>query len=204
MSGVNEAIVTEYFESLGFMVLRPCKYVIPGKRKSAFEVMDLLLLNPRATQQELPQTPIWDDSHLKGISRAVVGIMGGHSERLYPALFKKSPELLAFAGEAAMREAASCLGPGPTARILCLAGLPASSELTKDALTVLKEQGVDGVVLFKTMLQRLIARVDSNTNYEKSDVLQTIRILKKYGLFRGNQMELFERKRRSRAAKKTA
>lgn len=201
MSGVNEAIVREYFESLGFLVVRPCKYVIPGKRKSAFEVLDLLVVNPRASLHEPPQTPIWDDSHLRGVSRAVVGIVGWHSERLYPALFKKSPELLAFAGEAAMREAAAVLGPGPAARILCLADLPASSELTKDALAVMKEQGVDGVILFRTMLQHLIAKVDGKTNYEKSDLLQTIRILKSYGLFRGNQMELFERKRRPRAAK---
>ena len=202
MSGVNEAIVTEYFESLGFMVLRPCKYAVPGKRKNAREAIDLLLVNPRATEHKVPETLVWDDSHLKGISRAVVGIMGWHSERFYPAMFKKTPELLAFAGEPAMREAGKCLGSGGIARIFCLADLPASTELTKDVLAVLKEQGVDGVILFKTMLQRLIARVDSNTNYEKSDVLQTIRILKRYGLFRGNQMELFERKRRSRAAKR--
>ena len=40
MSGLNETIVREYFETLGFAVTQPCKYVTPGKRKKAVEELD--------------------------------------------------------------------------------------------------------------------------------------------------------------------
>jgi len=46
------------------------------------------------------------------------------------------------------------------------------------------------------MLAELVAKVDTKKNYEKSDLLQIIRILKTYDLLKSPQMELFEKKRR--------
>ena len=46
------------------------------------------------------------------------------------------------------------------------------------------------------MLQELVAKVDVNRNYDKSDMLQMLRILKVYGLVRDPQLELFSRRAR--------
>jgi hypothetical protein len=61
---------------------------------------------------------------------------------------------------------------------------------------VLRAKGVDAVIPFRTILADLIARVEVNRNYQKSDLLQAIRILKNYDFFKGPQLELFRPKRR--------
>ena len=44
------------------------------------------------------------------------------------------------------------------------------------------------------MLADLINGTETNRNYQKSDLLQIIRILKNYDFFKGPQMELFRPK----------
>ena len=44
----------------------------------------------------------------------------------------------------------------------------------------------------------LVARTEANRNYQKSDLLQTIRILKNYDFFKGPQMELFKTRKPKR------
>ena len=48
MSAVNEAIVREYFESLGFLVRQPRKYQVSARPKHIEEEVDLLVVNPAA------------------------------------------------------------------------------------------------------------------------------------------------------------
>jgi len=48
------------------------------------------------------------------------------------------------------------------------------------------------VIPFHTMLAELIEKTQTNRNYQKSDLLQVIRILKNYEFFREPQMELFK------------
>jgi hypothetical protein len=57
---------------------------------------------------------------------------------------------------------------------------------------------VDAVIPFRTMLADLVDLVEVNRNYQKSDLLQIIRILKNYGFFREPQLELFKGRRRKR------
>ena len=52
------------------------------------------------------------------------------------------------------------------------------------------------------MLVDLVARTEINRNYQKSDLLQTIRILKNYDFFKDPQMELFKPARRASRTKK--
>ncbi len=49
------------------------------------------------------------------------------------------------------------------------------------------------------MLADLVAHIEVNRNYQKSDLLQMIRILKNYDFFKEPQLELFKPKRRKRA-----
>jgi hypothetical protein len=48
------------------------------------------------------------------------------------------------------------------------------------------------------MLADLIEQIEINRNYQKSDLLQIIRILKNYDFFREPQLELFKAKRTRR------
>jgi len=54
----------------------------------------------------------------------------------------------------------------------------------------LRAKGVDGVISFRSILQELIASVHTNRNYQKSDLLQILRLLKNYDLLKEPQLEL--------------
>ena len=62
-------------------------------------------------------------------------------------------------------------------------------------MELLKSKGINAVIPFGTMLGDLIDRVEINRNYQKSDLLQVLRILKNYDFFKERQMELFKPKR---------
>ena len=201
MAGVSETIVREYFESLGFMVNQPCKYVVSGRRKLAEDEMDLVVFNPLANQQRIPDHLLWNAEDLSGISRAVVAVRGWHSERFSKKLFENTPEILRFAEEATVRVAGRKLGSPNLAKILCLAELPASEDMKQNTLDMLKSKGIDGVLLFRTILHHLVVHVDRNKNYEKSDLQQTIRIFKSYNMLKSDQLDFFDKKTRRRQVK---
>jgi len=198
MSSVSEWIVREYFEMQGYMVSQPCKYSPSGRRKRLEEEVDLVVVNPLITELRIPDSILWTTADLKGIPRAVVGVYGGHTERFYPTMLDQIPEMLRFASEESVRLVSRRLGAAPMAKILCFPQLPASEKLRSDTLKLLKQKGVDGVLLFRTLLLELVNGVDTNKNYEKSDLLQMLRILKNYDLIKTPQMELFGRRKRRR------
>lgn len=201
MSAVNEWIAREYFEHLGYLVSQPCKYVPTGRNKRIEEDLDLLVTHPQVLEHKLPEGMIWTSGDLETVGRAVVGVKGGHTERFYSASFEQTPEILRYAERSARLAAAARLGGEPIAVILCIPELPVSDDLRDKALAGLRERGVDGVISFRTMLLELVSAVSINRNYEKSDLLQILRILKAYGLVKDPQLEFFEKRGRKQKAR---
>ena len=201
MSAVNEWIAREYFEHLGYLVTQPCKYVSTGRNKRVEEDLDLLVTHPQVMEHKLPSQMVWTSDDLESVGRAVVGVRGGHSERFYAASYEQTPEILRYAERSARLAAAARLGGEPIAVILCIPELPASDELREKALVGLRDRGVDGVISFRTMLLELVSAVRANRNYEKSDLLQILRILKVYGLVKDPQLEFFEKRGRKNKGK---
>jgi len=201
MSAVNESVVREYFEQLGYLVSQPRKYVPGGRQKTADEELDIIVFNPQIKDYKVPDHVIWTTGDLKNVSRAVVGVRGWHTERFYVSRFDQTPDILRFAEVEPVKFAEKLLGVSPIAKILCIPDLPADGGLKDKACEVLKARGIDGVISFRTMLLELASRVDVNMNYEKSDLLQTIRLMKNYDLIKDRQMEMFAKRRRPRAVK---
>ena len=202
MASVNEWIAREYFEMLGFLVIQPCKYSVSGKRKRIEEETDLIIFNPLVTEQTVPPSLLWAKADLKRISRAVVGVYGWHTDRFYPNMLEKLPEAVLYAGDESVKMAGRRLGGGPIAKILCLPQLPVAQKLKDETFRILKAKGIDGVLDFRAMLLEIINGVDKKRNYEKSDVLQIIRILKNYDLFKDAQLEFFGGRRAGHRRKK--
>ena len=194
MSAVSEWIVREYFESLGFLVRQPRKYQISARRKQVEEEIDLLVVNPAVVEQKVPEASLWGANDLKHVSRAIVSVRGWHTDRFSPAVIELYPQIFRFIDSAAMKNTVRDLGAGPVAKILCLPELPASASLRDKALSLFREKGIDGILMFRTMLLELVEHVDANKNYEKSDLLQILRILKNYDLLKGAQMDMFRRR----------
>jgi hypothetical protein len=197
MASISESIVREYFESLGFLVNQPRKYQVMSRAKQAEEEVDLVVFNPQVVAAELPPLAVWGAAEMRQVARAVVGIRGWHSERFSPATLEVEKALFRLADQVVIQKAHRQLGAGPVAKILCLPDLPASGTLRRKSLDMLKAGGIDGVLLFRPMLLELIRHVDAQKNYERSDLLQTLRILKAHDLFKSPQLDLFRMRKKS-------
>lgn len=190
MSAVDETIVREYFEAHGFLVCQRRKYVVQKRLKTTHEEIDLIVLNPRATPTEMPPAFEITSESLRHVSRAVVSVKGWHTEVFAPGVLAHQPTIFAFVEKRAVEEAERLVGSDGLAKILVVPGLPRNVKLREKSIEVLKSKGVDGVISFRSILQELIAGVHTNRNYQKSDLLQILRLLKNYDLLKEPQMEL--------------
>jgi hypothetical protein len=131
-------------------------------------------------------------------------VKGWHTETFSSARLESKPELFRFLEPRSFQAAARAFGTaGATPlKILILPALPQDSHAREESINLLRAKGVDGVIPFRTLLADLIGRVEVNRNYEKSDLLQILRILKKYDLVKDPQLELFKpRKRIAKSSK---
>ena len=194
MSAVDESIVREYFESHGFLVCQRRKYVVQARQKTADEEINLVVLNPRATTGELDFE--LSSGALKHISRAVVAVKGWHTEVFAPGVLAHQPKIFGFVEKRAITEAQQLTGGETLTKILVVPGLPRDGKTRARSIELLKSKGVDGVISFRSILRELIAGVYTNRNYQKSDLLQILRLLKNYDLLKEPQLELKLRRKR--------
>ncbi|NLB56146.1 MAG: hypothetical protein GX811_10360 [Lentisphaerae bacterium] len=203
MTTINESIAREYFELQGYLINQPCKFTVAGKKKKPEEQIDLIIFNPSITEHILPTHLVWGTRDLLKVRGAIVGVSGRHTDRFYPGTLERAPELFAFSEESPLKTVARQLGLKNPAKILCLPQLPAAEQTRNESLAILQANGIDGVITFKTMLSELVRSININRNYEKSDVLQMIRLMKVYGLLQGRQMDLFANSQKTGKHKKT-
>ncbi|MBM3892679.1 MAG: hypothetical protein FJ388_26470 [Verrucomicrobia bacterium] len=194
MSAVGESIVREFFEQHGFLVSQQRKYAVVAREKTADEEIDFLVHNPHADLAAGPPNFIVGVEDLRCIARAIVVVKPWHTERFGPSVFSKK-KMLRFVEKRSVEAADRFLGyDGPLLKLLVVPDLPAGEALRSKTIETLRAAGVDGVIIFRTMLLELIASVEPNRNYSKSDLLQIIRLLKLYRLVKGPQLELFARR----------
>lgn len=195
MSAVSETIVREYFELHEFLVRQHRKYIAQTKRED--DDIDFFVLNPLASKRAGEQPFVLASEDLAYIERAIVVVKGWHTETFSSARLASTPEIFRFVGTKVFQQAAKVFGEnGAPLKILVVPALPQSATARGESIALLRSKGVDAVIPFRTMLADLIEQVEVNRNYQKSDLLQTIRILKNYDFFKNPQMELFKARRR--------
>jgi hypothetical protein len=201
MAAVSETIVREFFELHGFLVRQHRKYVAPTRRED--EEIDFYVFNPQPLDREVPLPFILASADLPSISRAVVVVKGWHTETFSPAVLANAPEIFRFVEPAVFKRATEAFGEdGSLTKILVVPALPQGQEARAQSIDLLRSKGIDSVIPFQTILADLITRIEVNRNYQKSDLLQVIRVLKNYDFFKEPQLELFKpaRKRKKRAS----
>ena len=195
MSAVSETIVREYFELHGFFVRQQRKFIAPSRRED--DEIDFFVLNPQSSESDAPLPFILASTDLPRIARGVVVVKGWHTETFSSAVLANAPEILRFLEPGAFQQTARAFGKdGPVAKILVVPALPAGTEAREQSIELLRGKGLDAVIPFHTMLADLIDQIEVNRNYQKSDLLQIIRILKNYGFLKEPQLELFKPKKR--------
>lgn len=195
MSGVNESIVREFFEERGFLVRQQRKFVAPGL--AADDEIDLVVVNPRPSPVPSERPFILEATDVASIASAVVAIKGWHTETFSAAMLAQEPELARFTDPDRVARCAKTHGMAePVTRLLVVPALPQTHVARAEAAEALRVRGVDAVLPFRTLLADLLLRIEVNRNYAKSDLLQTLRILKNYDLIKDPAMELFRPRRR--------
>lgn len=195
MSAVSETIVREYFELHEFLVRQARKYIAQTKREE--DDIDFFVVNPLATQRASEAPFVLASADLKHIERAIVVVKGWHTETFSSARLESTPEIFRFVGPKVFQQAAKTFGENlPPLKILVVPSLPQTEAEREKSIALLRAKGVDAVLPFRTMLADLITQTEANRNYQKSDLRQTIRILKNYDFFKEPQMELFKARRK--------
>ena len=195
MAAVSETIVREYFELHEFLVRQHRKYIAQTKREE--DDIDFFVLNPHPQKREAGVPFILASADLKFIERAVVVVKGWHTETFSPAVLAHAPEIFRFVEPKVFQQAARAFGvDGAPTKILVVPALPQGEEARKQSIELLRSKGIDAVIPFHVMLSDLIGRIEVNRNYQKSDLLQMIRILKNYDFFKEPQLELFKTRRK--------
>lgn len=189
MAAVSENIVREYFELHGFFVRQQRKFIAPHRRED--DEIDFLVMHPRHVSGPLPF--VLSSADLAGLAKGVVVVKGWHTETFSPGLLANAPEIFRFLEPAVFEPAARSFdGGSPPTKILVVPALPSGEEARHQSIELLKAKGVDAIIPFRTMLADLIGQIEINRNYQKSDLLQAIRILKNYEFFREPQLDLFK------------
>jgi hypothetical protein len=197
---VSETIVREYFELHAFLVRQHRKYIGQTRRQDDDDI-DFFVLNPQPQTRETPLPFILTSDDLEFVHRAIVVVKGWHTETFSSARLAASPEIFRFVEPKVFQQAAKAFGKdGMPLKILVVPALPQESKAREESIALLNSKGIDAVMPFRTMLADLVNATETNRNYQKSDLLQIVRILKNYDFFKGPQLELFKQRRRSKRA----
>jgi hypothetical protein len=200
MSAVSQSIVREYFELHEFLVRQHSKYIARGRREDEEDDIDFFVLNPHPQPREAALPFVLGSAELPFLSRAIVVVKGWHTETFSQAVLTHAPEIFRFGEPKVFLQAARAFGQdGAPLKILVVPALPQDARSREQSISLLRSKGIDAVIPFQTMLADLVNETEVNRNYQKSDLLQIIRILKNYGFFREPQLELFKTKRRPKA-----
>ena len=202
MSDVNVQLVCEYFELHNFLVKRGHKYTITRDKKDKEPPVDLFVhnlkyINPHTKDFGVGAKPtqrcgfVLLSKELPLIQNALVQIKGWHSERFAPSVLKASSYIFNFTKQRTLRLAADFFGDADFKKILVISRLPAGKEMREKSINFLLGKGIDHVIEFATILKVLINTVKVNKNYTGSDLLQLLRLLKQYKLFKTPQLEMF-------------
>src|SRR3989454_1211468 len=197
MSAVSETIVREYFELHEFLVRQHRKHIVQARREEEDDDIDFFVLNPhpQASQGALPF--VLGSSELPFIERAIVVVKGWHTETFSTARLTSAPNIIRFVEPKVFQQAVRAFGKdGTPLKILVVPTLPQEEQSRDETIALLRNKGVDAVIPFRTMLADLVNATRTNLNYQKSDLLQIIRILKNYDFFKGPQLELFKTRRK--------
>src|ERR1017187_2556123 len=202
MSAVSETIVREYFELHEFLVRQHRKY-ISHTRGEEDDDIDFFVLNPHPQTSAEALPFVLGSADLSFVERAIVVVKGWHTGTFSSAVLANAPEIFRFVEPKVFRQAARAFGKDSTPlKILVVPALPQAASAREESIALLRSKGIDAVIPFHTMLATLVTQIEVNRNYQKSDLLQIIRILKNYDFFKEPQLELFKAKPKRKSAAK--
>ena len=183
MPDINETIVRLFFELNGFLVRTNVEYWVSGERGGGDSDIDLVVYNLNPDKLHPPRDFVITLGDLPGIRQAIVETKGWHTESFTEGLVKNTPRIFNFVRPVAIEMAREeVFFDADFRRILVVSRLSPVEENRQAAIGRLKEGGIDHVVEFRTIVRFIVDQVVPNKNYPDSEIMQTIRLLKVYGV----------------------
>lgn len=198
MQRVEEAIVSEYFEQNGFLV-RPLRKSRPQTKKANEEGLDLYVRNMVFREGGRDPNFLLFSSELRYLESAIICVRGWFGDKAALASMTGGADILKHLEAYVFKKvdkwfeydpAVTFGTTTPPRKVLLAPVFPTQEPHRSQCVELLQEKGVDGILSFKSMALDLIDRVDTKQIYEKSDLLQTLRILKNFDLIKDSQMGL--------------
>ncbi|MBD5782277.1 hypothetical protein IEN85_22450 [Pelagicoccus sp. NFK12] len=198
MSCVEEAIVSEYFEQNGFLV-RPLRKSRSHTKKGYEEGLDLYVRNMVFREGSRDPNFLLFSSELRYLESAIVCVRGWFGDKASLASMSSGAEIVKYLETYVFKKVDKWFAYDPAVtfgtrvppmHVLVAPVFPTQEPHRSQCIELLQEKGVHGIVSFKSMALDLIDRVDTKQVYEKSDLLQTLRILKNFDLVKDSQMDL--------------
>ncbi len=173
-------IVKEFFIINGFYVIL----------KDSF----LIVRNSKKLSKEIEEFVI-EKEKINFINTAVVKPFSWHTLKFTPSVIKKFYEEIFEITDEKTTKLLKDLIENNYKKIIIIPGLPSTISLKNESIKIMKEKGIDHVILFQTIISGLIEKIDERKLYQ-SQTLEIIRILKFYNFFSNKKFEkeLFSRK----------
>jgi hypothetical protein len=200
---VEQDLVEAYFESNGFLVRQapvPTQSLNQGKKKLD-ALPAITVLNPRARQNDhLLNTRLFS-ADLSKIHAARVATLGWENSSFSAASLTSDVQLMkffkqemdpnrihgCFATDQACRDA----GITDSLKILVVPALPKGFDRLQKLNQRFEELEVDGVLTLRSILENLLRQSQPSLTYDGHEVMQTLRLVKAYGLSKDPQLEIF-------------
>ncbi len=187
MSDVDIELVREFFELNLFSVMTHWQH--DAERPRLFEPgSQLFVENTDPSSLHGPPEFVLSALQVSAVERAVVEVRAWHAERFYASVVEAHPTLGQFVEGDAGSFARYMFGTPEFDKILVISELPASAEPRKRSLELIEEMGITHVLEFGTVLRGMLDKISANGNYP-SPTLRVLRLLKRYGLVRRQQLE---------------
>jgi hypothetical protein len=190
MTDTNTKVVREFLETANFAVFMNRKFQLHKAEPAGRYSVDILATNMQYSEPDTPLPIRLRAEHMRHIPNAIVDVKGWHSHRFSAALVSRLPELFYFVSPKAVDFARGFFKGAPFKSILVISEESPAEEAWAGTEEILRQKGVDHVLEFPTILNFLISHVEVNVNYIESETLQLLRLLKRYGLVKGLQLEL--------------
>jgi len=192
MSDLNMQIVREFFELHLFRVLTHWQHEALFAGQSDPSVLLFVEQNRVDSQQRntgARASFLLRPEEIAQLDRAVVEVRAWHADRVYPSVVEGNAILGHVATPEVRQLAANVFGSEDFVSVLVISEFAASPKPRERAQQLLQGVGIDHVIEFPAVLQDMLQRINAHGNYAPSQTLQTLRLLKRYGLVRNQQLE---------------
>lgn len=199
MASFDEDIVREYFELNQFFVRQLQKHFVYSGRKTDKDIVGLLIYNPAVSQADPGTKFQLFSADMTSVQQALVLVHNWQYTRVTPTILKNNKRLFDFL----KREALNPLNALPSdlagtgenleafRKIAVIPGFPTTNPYRDECIALFKERGIDNVIAFSTILEDCLRQIEMNHSYNKSKLLQLMRVLKIYDMIQSPQMRLF-------------